>query len=219
MPIKLYSYWRSSSAYRVRIALNLKGLDYETLEVSLADGEQRAESYLNVNPQGLVPFLVDGDIALGQSLAILDYLEERYPAISLLPEAPSERVLARRIANMIACDIQPLCNLRVLKYLEESLGLDEQARSSWYCHWVSVGLEAIEALLEETDAEQFCVGEQPSIADCCLIPQVYNAHRFNVPITAFPRINRINEHCLGLAAFADATPEASSGGSVGVEQR
>lgn len=211
MPIKLYNYWRSSSAYRVRIALNIKGLDYKTLEVSLVDGEQRTEAYLNVNPQGLVPFLVDGDIALGQSLAILDYLEDRYPEIPLLPQAPDERALARRIANLIACDIQPLCNLRVLKYLEEPLGLGEQARSSWYRHWLSVGLEAVEALLEETGAEQCCVGEQPSIADCCLVPQVYNAHRFNVPMSAFPNINRINEHCLGLAAFAAATPKAPSG--------
>lgn len=205
--IRLYSYWRSSSVYRVRIALNLKGLDYETISVSLAEGEQHRSAYREINPQGLVPFFTDGRVATGQSLAILEYLEEAYPEPPLLPATPEQRAAAREIAQLIACDIQPLCNLRVLQFLEDPLGLHGAAVSEWYRHWVGDGLRAVEARLAQLRSETVCVGSAPSLADACLIPQVYNARRFDVPLDAYPRIRSIAAYCRALPAFRAAAPE------------
>ncbi len=204
----LYSYWRSSAAYRLRIALNLKALDYETVSVSLIDGEHQQPDYLAINPQGLVPFLIDGDVSIGQSMAILEYLDERYTQVPLLPANAQARALARQIANIISCDIHPLCNLRVLKYLQQPLSASDSEKQQWYAHWVSSGFVAIEALLESHKAYDFCVGDTPSFADICLVPQVYNAHRFNISLDRFPRISAIAQHCNEWPAFANAAPDS-----------
>lgn len=203
----LYDYWRSSAGYRVRIALHLKGLDFETTTISLLDGEQSQPPYLAINPQGLVPFLADGEVAIGQSLAILEYLEERYPQVPLLPQTPPARAAVRQLANTVACDIHPLCNLRVLDYLRQALAVDEAARSAWYHHWVSLGLAAIEARLAELESDDFCVGNSPTLADVCLVPQVFNARRFHVSLDPYPRIRRIDGHCGTLEPFQRAAPE------------
>ena len=206
MSIKLYSYWRSSAAYRVRIALNLKDLDYEIVPVSLAPGEaeHRKDKYRAINPQMLVPFLEDGDIAIGQSMAILEYLEEAYPMQPLLPNYEPVRSRVRAFCNMIACDIHPLNNLRVLKYLKAELGADEKAGSDWYGHWIHEGFEAAEAL---ADNGTYVFGNEPTLADCFLVPQMYNAHRFKVPVDQFLKLVAIAEACNKLPAFKKAAPE------------
>jgi len=206
MPIKLYSYWRSSAAYRVRIALNLKGLDYEIVPVSLAPGESehRKDKYRAINPQMLVPFLEDGDVAIGQSMAILEYLEEAYPNTPLLPKNEPERSRVRAFCNMIACDIHPLNNLRVLKYLAAALGADEMAGSDWYAHWIHEGFAAAEALASD---DTYVFGNEPTLAECFLVPQMYNAHRFKVPVDQFPKLVASTEACNKLSAFKKAAPE------------
>jgi maleylpyruvate isomerase len=203
----LYSYFRSSAAYRVRIALNLKGLAAELRFVNLRRGEQRAPAYLALNPQGLVPMLVVGERRITQSLAIIEYLEERHPAPPLLPEGPEDRAWVRSIALTIACDIHPLDNLRVLQYLEKTLGIDAARRDDWYRHWIAQGFAAIERQLAERGAGPFCLGEMPSLADVCLVPQVANAGRVNLPLDPYPRIAAINEACLAVPAFDRARPE------------
>lgn len=209
--MKLYSYFRSSAAYRVRIALNLKGLNYETVPVHLLKngGEQLSENYRNVNPSGLVPTFVDEGAAIGQSLAILEYLEEAYPATALLPKGAAERARVRAIAQSIACDIHPLNNLRVLKYLRNELGVDEEAKNAWYRHWTEQGLRVVERLLADSSLTGlYCHGDQPTIADLCLVPQVYNARRFECNLDDCPTIVRIDAQCGTLPAFRQAAPES-----------
>ena len=204
----LYDYFRSSAAYRVRIALNLKGLECEHRFVHLRKGEQRAPAYLGMNPQGLVPMLVVGERRLTQSLAIIEYLEEKHPLPPLLPQGPEDRAFVRSIALAIACDIHPIDNLRVLQYLERELGVGEEKRDKWYAHWIREGFEAIEKQLASRPMTTFACGEKPTIADICIVPQVANASRVKLPMEPYPRIRAINEACLKLQAFADARPEA-----------
>ena len=190
----------------MRIALQLKGLDYEYHPVNLRQGEQREKAYHRVNPQGLVPFLIDGDVQLGQSVAIMEYLDETYPAYPLMPSAPEERARVRQIVNMIACDTHPLNNLRVLNYLEQELGQSKTARDAWYRHWIDETFTALEQLLMTT-AGVYCVGNEVTLADCMLVPQVYNARRFNMTLDDYPTIARIVANCEQLQAFVKAAPE------------
>jgi maleylpyruvate isomerase len=204
--MRLYDYWRSSAAYRVRLALNFKGLTYEQVAVDLRRGAQRAPEFLRINPQGLVPVLEDDGVLLTQSLPILNYLEERYPEPSLLPRDLPGRAHSRAIAVAIACEIHPLNNTRVLKYLEFELGLDEARRTAWYRHWIAEGFGPLETLLARS-AGDFCVGDAPSLADVCLVPQVYNARRYECDLAPYPAIRGIDERCRGLEPFARAAPE------------
>lgn len=206
--MKLYSYFRSSAAYRVRIALNLKGIDYdiETVHLLKNGGEQHSDAYRQLNVSELVPTLVDGQLALGQSLSILEYLEEAYPESALLPTDLALRAKVRSFIQSIACDIHPLNNLRVLQYLEGELGIDPQQKDQWYQHWTLKGLAALEAQLADSNG-QFCFADQVTFADCCLIPQVYNARRFHVDLSAFPKIQSIYQHCMSITAFYQAAPE------------
>lgn len=210
MAITLYSYWRSSAAYRVRIALNLKGLKHDIVPVSLSPGvsEHRGEAYRRKNPQMLVPFLEDGDLGIAQSMAILEYLEETYPDVPLLPHAEPRRSRVRAFCNMIACDIHPLNNLRVMNYIRDEFGADPTA--DWYAHWIREGFAAAEQLV---GGGAFCFGDEPTFADALLVPQVYNAQRFKVPLDGFPRLVAIAERCNELPAFRDAAPERQSDAS------
>lgn len=204
--MKLYSYFRSSAAYRVRIALNLKKLSYETEPVHLVKNEQLLESYRAMNPSQLVPTLIDGAYTFSQSISILEYLEEQYPTQPLLPKDVIERAKVRAFAQSIACDIHPINNLRVLKYLQNDLSLNDEQKKYWYQHWIVEGFKSLEAQLEHSNG-QFCFGTQPTFADCCLIPQVYNAKRFKVDLSPFPKIESIYQHCLTIHAFLHAVPE------------
>jgi maleylpyruvate isomerase len=203
----LYDYFRSSAAYRVRIALNLKGLSTERRFVHLRRGEQREAAYLELNPQGLVPMLVIGHRRLTQSLAIIEYLDEKYPTPPLLPAGPEDRAWVRAIALAIACDIHPLNNLRVLQYLGNALGIEEPRRDEWYRHWIVEGFGAIEKQLEERGAHPFCFGDEPTLADVCLVPQVANSRRLRVPLDPYPRIRAIEAACLARPEFDRARPE------------
>ena len=210
--MKLYGYWRSSAAYRVRIALNLKGISAEQLSVHLVrdGGEQHKAAYSALNPLELVPTLVmddelDAD-ALSQSLAIIEYLDEIHPQSPLLPASALERAHVRAMALTVACEIHPLNNLRVLQYLTQTLGVDEAAKNTWYHHWVASGFAALEILLKRHSG-RYCFGDTVTLADLCLVPQVYNAMRFNVDLTPYPNIMRVWTECNQLEAFADAAPE------------
>jgi maleylacetoacetate isomerase len=206
--MKLYDYFRSSAAYRVRIALELKGQAPERVFVHLRKGAQRAGDYLAVNPQGLVPSLVtdDGDV-LTQSLAILEWLDETHPVPPLLPKDPAGRARVRSLALAIACDIHPLDNLRVLNYLTGTLGVTEAQRAGWYKYWIDVGFEALETrLARETATGRFCHGDAPTIADVCLVPQMANARRVDFDFGPYPTLARIEAACLALPAFAAAAP-------------
>ena len=207
--MKLYSYFRSSAAYRVRIALNLKRLPAEIVPVHLVKngGEQHSAEYRQLNANELVPTLIDDTFALSQSLSILEYLDEKYPEPALLPKQLQQRALIRAFSQNIACDIHPLNNLRVLQYLQNVFALSEGEKSTWYKHWIELGMRSLEAQLTESNG-QFCFGEQATFADCCLIPQVYNAKRFNIDVSAFPKIESIYQHCMTLDAFQQAAPEA-----------
>jgi maleylpyruvate isomerase len=205
--MKLYNYFRSSAAYRVRIALNLKGLKAENVFIHLLKNEQRAPDYLKLNPLGLIPTLVDGDEVITQSLAIIEYLEEKYAAPPLLPATPEERARVRSIALTIACDIHPIDNLRVLKYLTGVLNVSEQQKIEWYAHWVHEGLMALETrLASDPHTGRFCHGETPTLADICLIPQLANARRVSMDLALFPTLLRIEQACNALPAFVDAAP-------------
>ncbi|MBA2690326.1 MAG: maleylacetoacetate isomerase [Burkholderiales bacterium] len=205
--MKLYGYFRSSAAYRLRIALNLKGLNHQQVPVSLLKGEQLADSYKAINPQGLVPALEDGSSLFTQSLAICEYLEETHPAPSLLPASPNERARVRALALVVACEIHPLNNLRILKYLKNSLQLSEEQRNAWYRHWVAQGFTALETMLAESPMTgRYCHRDSAGLADAFLVPQVANAVRYDCPLDAYPTIRRINEECLKLPAFAQAQP-------------
>jgi len=208
--IKLYSYWRSSAAYRVRIALNLKGLDHEIVPVSLLPGEaeHRQEEYRVRNPQMLVPFLEDGDFSTGQSLAILEYLEETYPEPALLPVDSQQRAAVRSFCNSICCDIHPLNNLRVMQYLKGELDVSNEQFSEWYAHWTSEGFKAAEIAAATFAGDGlFVFGKSVSLADACLVPQVYNARRFKVPLDDYPRLVAVTDACNELEAFIQAAPE------------
>ena len=204
----LHDYFRSSAAYRVRIALHIKGVATERRFVHLRKGEQRAPGYLALNPQGLVPMLEIGERRLTQSLAIIEYLDEKYPQPPLLPPGPEDRAWVRAVALSIACDIHPLNNTRVLGYLEKQLHLDEEQRNTWYRHWVTLGFDALEQQLAARAEGRFCFGHVPTIADVCLVPQVANARRFKVDLTPYPRIVAIDEACRALEPFANARPDA-----------
>lgn len=205
----LHDYHRSSACFRVRIALALKGLAYETLPVHLVrdGGEQHAAAFRALNPEGLVPVWSDAQGVFTQSLAIIEYLEEMHPEPALLPRQPAERARVRALALSIACDIHPLNNLRVLRYLERELSADEAARQAWYRHWVEDGLAAVEAQLARRSASAFCAGDQPGLADCCLVPQVTNALRFACRLDHVPTVTGIFDRCMALPAFARAAPQ------------
>lgn len=207
--MKLYTYYRSSAAYRVRIALHLKALPFEAIAVHLIrdGGQQKQASYLAQNPQGLVPLLTTETLTLPQSLAIIEWLDETHPQPALLPTEPAARARVRAIAQAIACDIHPLNNLRVLRYLSENLGMTDVQKKQWYRHWVNEGLMAVEQLLaQNSQTGTFCHGEQPSLADCCLVPQVFNGLRFGCDLGNMPIIRRIVQACDALPAFQKAAP-------------
>lgn len=206
----LYTYWRSSASYRVRMALNLKGVGHQLRYVHLVrdGGQQHAPDYLALNPQGQVPTLVHGDRVITQSPAILEYLEEVFPKPALLPADAPGRARVRQLAAIIACDTHPLNNQRVLKYLVGELGVDEQTKLAWYRHWVARGLDAFERLLDASDATgRYCQGDAPTLADCCLLPQVYNARRFECDESGWPEVVRICTNLEALPAVQRAAPE------------
>lgn len=207
--LRLYSYYRSSAAYRVRIALQLKGLDWNYVPVNLLKGEQHSGGYRAVNPQALVPAIeVDGH-ALTQSLAIIEWLEERYPNPPLLPPEPLLRARVRALAYQVAMDIHPLNNLRVVNYLKEQMNLDESQKLQWYRHWIAEGFQAVEQSLRRAGCDGcFCLGETATLADICLVPQVYNALRFDCDLSSYPLIHSVWEHCSSLAPFQRAAPES-----------
>ena len=201
-----YEYFRSSAAYRVRIALKLKGVDYESRQIDLREGEQRSDEYRAINPQGLVPMLeVDGH-RIAQSLAIIVYLDMRYPNQPLLPASADARSHVISLSETVACDIHPLNNLRVLKYLKGELGRSQEDVDRWYAHWITEGLSALEAVAAPR-AGTFLLGDGPTAADCCLVPQLYNARRFNVPLDDYPTLLRVDENANKLDAFAAAHPD------------
>ncbi|WP_299371890.1 maleylacetoacetate isomerase [uncultured Kiloniella sp.] len=209
--MKLYSYWRSTAAYRVRIALNLKKVEYDMIPVHLVKngGEQLGNKYKEINPQKLVPALeTKENEILTQSMAIIEYLDETLPQHKLLPDNAADRAFIRSLSQLVCCDIHPINNLRVLKYLAGEMLLSQDQKSTWYAHWVLEGLSAFEQRLKTRQSEgRYCFGSEPGMADCCLISQLYNAHRFDIPVTDFPEIRRIEEHCLKLEAFDKARPE------------
>ncbi len=209
MQAVLRTYFRSSAAYRVRIALNLKGIaaQQEYVHLNRDGGQQFGAAFRALHPQALVPVYSEDGMDLGQSIAIIEYLEERHPQPLLLPAEPVARARVRQIALAIACDIHPLNNLRVLKYLGGTLGLNDDQKNAWVRHWIGLGLEALEQQLVASPLTgDFCVGNTPTMADCCLVPQWFSAERFAVDVSAFPTLKRIADHCNRLPAFADAHP-------------
>jgi len=207
--LELYSYYRSSAAYRVRIALKIKQLSYKILPINLLSGKHRQSKYLQTNPEGLVPTMSTAEGTLTQSLAIIEYLEERYPQPSLLPKSAMNRAQVRSIAHQVAMDIHPLNNPRVTQFLEATTGLNKGQRLEWYHHWITQGFRALENNLNALNSNgQYCIGEMVTMADICLIPQVYNAQRFDCPMQDYPLINAIYRHCAGLAEFIAASPES-----------
>jgi maleylacetoacetate isomerase len=210
MAAKLYTYWRSSAAYRVRIALNLKGIDYESVPVSLkpGDDEHRKDEYRAINPQMLVPFFDDGKVAIGQSMAILEYLEEAHREAPLLPAVEPLRSKVRAFCNAIACDIHPLNNLRVLTYLSHEFEVSDAQKNDWYAHWIAEGFRACEQIsVRYAHDGPYAFGKDVTLADTMLVPQMYNARRFEVPLDEFPRLVAVADACNELQAFIDAAPE------------
>jgi maleylpyruvate isomerase len=208
--MKLYTFFRSSASYRVRIALNLKRVTYEQIPIHLrrAGGEQFAASYKTINPQGLVPALDDGGQILTQSLAIIEYLEERYPKPPLLPVDPADRARVRSMALIIACEIHPIQNLRVLIHLKNNLKQSDDDLNLWARHWIDLGLSALQQMTVSTPKRgKFCFGDTPTLADVCLVPQLANARRFGCDLSAYPTLLQIEEACNALPAFANAAPE------------
>jgi maleylacetoacetate isomerase len=205
--MKLYSFFRSSAAFRVRIALNLKKIAYETVAIHLRRSDQSKPDYRGVNPQGLVPTLGDGGHKLIQSLAIIEYLDEVHPEPPLLPKDPADRARVRALAEIVACDIHPINNLRVLRYLTHELGHDEAVIGKWYNHWIATGFEALEPLLaNDARAGAFCHGNSPGLADVALVPQVVNAERYRLDLKPYPTLVRIFENCMRLDPFIAAHP-------------
>lgn len=206
--MKLYNYFRSSASFRVRIALQLKGLPYEYISVHLAKGQHKLPEYSAIAADNLVPNLVIDGEHLSQSMAIIEYLDETHPEPALLPKDPLARARVRALAQSIACEIHPINNLRVLKYLSGTLGLSEDQKNTWYRHWVREGLEAFERQLAQGPESTFCHGNAPSLADCCLVPQIFNAKRFDVNLEGLPRTMGAFEACMKLEAFQKAQPSA-----------
>ena len=204
--MKLYTYFRSSAAFRVRIALNLKGLAYDPLFVHLPKGEHRKPEYAKVDPQGLLPTLLDGGHALSQSLAIIEYLEERHPEPPLLPRDAPGRARVRSLSLLVACEIHPLNNLRTLQHLKRALGQNEEQINTWYRHWIADGLAKLEADLGRAGSGRFCHGASPTMADCCLVPQIFNAKRYESDLAPYPTVMRIFDACMTLEAFDRAQP-------------
>ncbi len=207
--MKLYNYFRSSASFRVRIALALKGLPYEYVPVHLAKGEHQQSAYADVAADQLVPVLeLDDGTRLSQSMAIIEYLDETYPTPALLPADALGRARVRALAQSIACEIHPVNNLRILKYLSKELKVDEDTKNTWYRHWVRTGLEAFERQLAQQPASTYCFGDTPTLADCCLVPQIFNGRRFNTPLDGLPRTMAAFDACMALPAFAQAQPSA-----------
>lgn len=207
--MKLYTYFRSSAAYRVRIALNLKGIDYEAVPVDLRPGAHRQPDYLAVNPQGLIPALADGGAVIGQSLAVIEYLEETHPHPPLLPRSPLDRARVRSMALNVACDIHPLNNLRVLNYLRSPLGQDKEAVDTWYRHWIAEGFRGLEEEAKRSSGDgHHLFGTAVTLADVCLVPQMFNAHRLKCDVEPYPTLLAICAHLEGLPEFARAAPAA-----------
>jgi len=205
--VKLYTYFRSSAAFRVRIALNLKGLAYEAVFVHLAKGEHRQPQYAAVNPQALLPTLeLDDGTRLTQSLAIIEWLEEKHPTPPLLPKEAMARARARSLAYLVACEIHPLNNLRVLQHLKRALGQSQEQIDNWYRHWIADGLAKLEAELARPGTGRFCHGDAPTMADCCLVPQIFNAKRYHSDLAPYPTTMRVFENCMKLDAFDRAQP-------------
>jgi len=204
--MRLYDYWHSAASYRVRIALRLKGIAYEQVPVNLRQGAQRTLDYLAHNPQGLVPSLTDGDATVTQSMAIIEWLDERQPEPPLLPLDLLARATVRSLALHVASDIQPLTNLRVLQHLQHRLGVEERELHAWQRHWIAEGLASLERRLASV-AGVYAYGDTVTLADLCLVPQVYNARRYHCDLVPFPVIRRVDAACLALAAFAEARPE------------
>ena len=208
--MKLYTFFRSSASYRVRIALNLKGLDYEQVPIHLrrGGGEQFGPAYKSINPQALVPALEDGGRILTQSLAIIEYLEEKHSKPPLLPVDPADRALVRSMALIIACEVHPIQNLRVLNYLKKEHKQSDEAMNSWARHWINLGFSALEqTVVSSLRRGKFCFGDAPTLADICLVPQLANARRFGCDLSPFPALLQIETHCAALPAFANAAPE------------
>jgi maleylacetoacetate isomerase len=205
--MKLYSFFRSSAAFRARIGLNLKGLSYDTAAIHLRRNDQSTPDYRGVNPQGLVPALEDGGQILIQSMAILEYLDELHPEPPFLPKQPTDRARVRALADIVACDIHPINNLRVLRYLMRELGHDEAAIAKWYNHWIATGFQALEPLLaQDARTGMFCHGDSPGLADIALVPQVVNAERYQLDLGPYPTLMRIYENCMELGPFSAAHP-------------
>jgi len=206
--MKLYGFFNSSASYRVRIALALKGIDYQSIGVNIRVGEQKTAEFSRLNPMGLVPaWITDKGESLGQSLAIIDWLDRHYPLTPLLPAEDPHRMRVMEIAGAISCDIHPINNRRVLDYLSEELHITEEAKQRWYDHWIRQGLSAVEQLLQHNSSGQFCVGNVPTLADCCLIPQWANALRMGCDLRDYPRCRTVYETCIRLPAFIAAAPE------------
>ncbi len=206
--LQLYTYFRSSASFRVRIALNLKGLPWESTVVWLPSGEQRGDPFRAANPQGLVPLLVDGETRIAQSLAIIEYLDETKPGRKLLPADATGRARVRSLSMLVAAEIHPLNNLRVLDHLRDTLGLDVDAIGRWYRHWCDEGLAALERELADPRTGRFCHGDEPTMADACLVPQIFNARRYQTQVERYERTMRIFDECMTLDAFRDAQPSA-----------
>jgi maleylacetoacetate isomerase len=204
-PLVLHDHFRSSASFRTRIALNLKDIPYERVEISIIAGEQKSDAYLAMNAQGLVPLLQIGDEVIIQSLAIMDWLDRQYPEPRLIPEEPMARAVALAQAQLVIADIHPLQNTRTLKYLSRDLGLNEQVRQRWIAHWMLDGFDALEAMAGDG---LYLGGDQPSIADCALVPQMLNARRYEVELHHFPRLLEIEAACMALPAFQKAHPDA-----------
>lgn len=207
--MKLYSYFRSSASYRVRIALALKELEfqYEAVHLLKDGGQQLAPEYRRVNPDGIVPALEDGPEVLTQSLAIIEYLDEVHPEPPLLPRSAADRAYVRSVALQVACEIHPVDNLRVLKYLKNNFGISDEQKSQWYRHWIDVGFGSLEArLTAEKRVGDFAFGDTPTVADICLVPQIWNARRFDIPLDSYPTLNRLANNAMALNAFKHAEP-------------
>jgi maleylpyruvate isomerase len=205
--MRLYSFFRSSAAYRVRIALNLKGVDYEVVTVNLPSGAHRTDEFLTLNPQATVPTLDDDGTILWQSLAIIEYLDARFPEPRLIPVEPVARARVQAMAQLIACEVHPLNNLRVLKYLRGELKLDDAAVSKWYSHWVAEAFRPLETFVAQWSGGRYCFGDSLSLADVYLVPQMYNARRFNCDLAPYPTLVRIAEGLEREPAFARAAPQ------------
>lgn len=206
--MQLYSFFNSSTSYRVRIAMALKGLDYEYHGVNIRVGEERSEAYVELNPSKVVPALIDDNgLSLGQSMAIIQYLDDTQNGPRLIPSDPVLKARVLELSNVIACDMHPVNNLRILKYLSSELAVSDEQKKVWYAHWVAEGFDAVERLLQRHGSGAYCFGDEPNLADCCLVPQVANALRMGCDLSSFPKVMAVYEHCQQQAAFQQAEPQ------------